>query len=308
VSQSNNFGVSVALSSDGKILAVGSDSNQGSTFSGAGAVFVLVQNQNGSWEHSHTLSAPTKVLGDKFGTSVALSFDGTMLLVGANGAPQPNKTNAGMAVIYQKSAKTSQWTQQMIIQASNAAANDRFGSSVAMSSNGSTLYIGSQYNGGSVYMYKPDIKALKTAITSNISSKSKYPYFHAYITSLKDENLQTFLNTWWALPDIWSTTNTLRITASNYKDEEFWINTIAPLICQYWTETWKWDDRLKRLDFGDPSKRLKPMFRTLKIYFGLAIVFIAAVLYSYIPKGPIIPLMFVALIIVFLSAYLMQFV
>jgi cysteine-rich repeat protein len=89
--------------------------------------------------------------GDAAGTSVAISADGSTLAVGAEfeqsaatgvgGNDADNTADASGAVyVYTRSGAT--WVQQAYIKASNTAANDHFGISVALSADGSTLAVG----------------------------------------------------------------------------------------------------------------------------------------------------------------------
>ena len=90
---------------------------------------------------------------DQFGYSVALSGDGNTLAVGApnedsgstgiNSTPNEAASNAGAVYVFARVAGT--WLQQAYVKASNAAgANDAFGISVALSSDGNTLAVGAR--------------------------------------------------------------------------------------------------------------------------------------------------------------------
>lgn len=134
---------------------------------------------------------------------------------------------------------------------------------------------------------------------------STYPYFNKYITTLKQENIGDFIATWR------NSDNSFRLIIENDKfksDEDLWNNTITPKICQYWDATWGWDNKLKEVTYGDPSRKLKPMMRQLKIYFGITFIFILSIIYMYVPKGPLLPFAFAALLLVFVFAYLTQFI
>src|SRR5699024_5968785 len=90
------FGASVALSRDGNTLAVGAygedskatgiDGDQGDdSASSAGAVYVFVRDEGGTWTQEAYIKASNPDAHDRFGTSVALSRDGNTLAVGAKG-------------------------------------------------------------------------------------------------------------------------------------------------------------------------------------------------------------------------------
>jgi trimeric autotransporter adhesin len=154
----DHFGHSVALSDDGLTLVVGAPDEDSSTpdppldnaAREAGAVYVFVRS-GATWTQQAYLKAGHPFENDLFGASVALSADGSTLAVGASsedssatgigiddgntGAPA-----AGAAYVFTRSGAT--WTQQVYIKASNTDANDQFGTSVALSADGSTLAVG----------------------------------------------------------------------------------------------------------------------------------------------------------------------
>jgi hypothetical protein len=92
---------------------------------------------------------------DVFGTSVALSDDGSTLAVGATGersnasgidGDQADDSSNGAGAVYVfVRDPLGQWTQQAYVKASNPAAFDNFGFVVALSDDGSTLAVGAPY-------------------------------------------------------------------------------------------------------------------------------------------------------------------
>jgi len=85
------------------------------------------------------------------GSSIAISADGSTLAVGANGESSNatgvggNQTdrsaaNSGAVYIFVRSGTT--WSQQAYVKASNTEASDLFGTTVALSADGSTLAVG----------------------------------------------------------------------------------------------------------------------------------------------------------------------
>ena len=89
---SDYFGISVALSADGSVLAVGAHS-QDSAAVNAGKVY-LYSVAAGVATQTGTVTAGDAAASDTFGVSVALSADGGTLVVGAN-AQDSAATNAG---------------------------------------------------------------------------------------------------------------------------------------------------------------------------------------------------------------------
>ncbi len=157
----DQFGTSVALSSDGITLAVGApgeasaDGNQADdTAASAGAVYVFTRDVSGVWSQQDYVKASNTDAGDQFGFSVALSGDGSTLAVGATGEDSPatgingiqtNNTVAEAGAVYVYTFNGTTWTQDAYVKASNTGAGDQFGFSVALSSNGSTLAVGAVF-------------------------------------------------------------------------------------------------------------------------------------------------------------------
>lgn len=166
---SDQFGYSLALSSDGTTLAVGAwredsnatsiDGNQNdNSAADSGAVYVFTRSGT-DWSQQAYVKASNTDAYDWFGSTVALSGDGNTLAVGAygessnatgiNGNPGNNlAATSGAAYVFTRSG--SSWTQQAYIKASNADPDDRFGKSVALSADGSTLAVGAYGEAGNV--------------------------------------------------------------------------------------------------------------------------------------------------------------
>jgi hypothetical protein len=159
---SDRFGIALALSGDGNTLAVsatledsaarGVNGNQADNAAeSAGAVYVFTRT-GATWAQQAYVKASNADAGDQFGWSVALSRDGSTLAVGAqgeasvatgiNGNQEDNTAaDAGAAYVFTRAGST--WTQQAYIKPSNGQGADRFGFSIALTADGSTLAVGS---------------------------------------------------------------------------------------------------------------------------------------------------------------------
>jgi len=91
---------------------------------------------------------------DQFGTSVALSADGSTLAVGASGEEsaatgidgnQDDDTTGNAGAVYVFSRNGDTWSQQAYVKASNTGSGDQFGGSVALSADGNTLAVGATF-------------------------------------------------------------------------------------------------------------------------------------------------------------------
>jgi hypothetical protein len=152
----DQFGDSVALSGDGATLAVGADfedsaatgvdGNQGDNSAGiAGAVYVFTRT-GATWSQQAYVKASNTDSGDFFGASVALSPDGSTLAVGAMNegsnatgvdGDQADDSLGGAGAAYMFTRTGTSWTQHAYIKASNTGLDDKFGSSIALSAEGS---------------------------------------------------------------------------------------------------------------------------------------------------------------------------
>lgn len=77
---------------------------------------------------------------DRFGDSVAVSDDGTTVLVGASEDGDPNGERAGSAYVFERSNET--WSPQAKLTAEDGDTRDYFGDAVAVSSDGTTALVG----------------------------------------------------------------------------------------------------------------------------------------------------------------------
>ena len=134
-------GWSVSLSSDSLIVAIGAPNNNGNEIS-PGHVNIYKYNL-GYWAKIGS-SLAGEGLGDRFGSSVSLSSDGSVVAVGAF-ANDGNGDKAGHVRVFQNIEGT--W-EQIGDDLDGAASGDHFGHSVSLSSDGSKVAISSHQNNG----------------------------------------------------------------------------------------------------------------------------------------------------------------
>ncbi len=149
------FGASVALYGDSTIV-VGAPA--------AGSAYVFTKN-SGVWSQAANLTATDAETGDEFGISVAVDDD--TIAVGAYGKNGNSLTDSGLVYVFVKSggAAWATTTETVQLRASDRAANDNFGRSVAVGS--STIVVGAsgdrntvggtEVSTGSAYVFtRPD--------------------------------------------------------------------------------------------------------------------------------------------------------
>ncbi len=162
------FGATLALSSNGDLLAVGApgEASKATGTNGnhndqsapnAGAVYTYTRS-GGSWAHQAYVKASNTDAGDGFGSRLALSGDGSTLTVSAPGeasratgvqGDQQDNSLPSSGAVYAFTQNAGAWTQQAYMKAAVADVNELFGREQALSSDGNTLAIG----GSSVHVF-----------------------------------------------------------------------------------------------------------------------------------------------------------
>ncbi|PHZ84471.1 FG-GAP repeat protein [Paremcibacter congregatus] len=144
------FGISVAYSDD--TLVVGADLNDEKALN-AGAVYVLTRS-GGHWSQQAKLTAADGAETDIFGVRVALSGD-TVLISARRDDDDVMGIDSGSAYVFTRSGTT--WRQQAKLTASDGAANDRFGRSIALEGNiaviGAMLHDQKGPDAGTAYVF-----------------------------------------------------------------------------------------------------------------------------------------------------------
>jgi hypothetical protein len=154
-STSDNFGSSVALSSGGLTALIGADGVN----SFAGGAYVFQATTEDEWETTSTpaatLTNSSGLADDQLGSSAALSADGSTALIGADGV----NSGTGAAYVFQVPAGdtlASSTSPNATLTNSGGSDGDGFGSSVALSSDGTTALIGAggvNSDSGAAYVY-----------------------------------------------------------------------------------------------------------------------------------------------------------
>ncbi len=183
--EADRFGDAVALSADGRTLAVGAtgeasaatvacapadsacqEAQASNTETNAGAVYIYTRTEQG-WAPQAYVKAPNAGRRDRFGSTVALSGDGTVLAVAApfeesaaagvcvpdepacqermadnslSSTGSGNPRGAGAVYVYARGEQG--WTPQAYVKASNTDRNDDFGTALVLSQDGNTLMVG----------------------------------------------------------------------------------------------------------------------------------------------------------------------
>jgi hypothetical protein len=142
----NQFGVSVAISGDGGTIVVGAWRAEVGSNSEQGAAYVFVKPAT-DWGTTSSFNAKLTASDgapiDELGLSVAISGDGGTIVAGAYHATIGSNSLQGAAYVFVKPATF--WlttTETAKLTASDGAAGDEFGLSVAIAGDGGTVVVG----------------------------------------------------------------------------------------------------------------------------------------------------------------------
>ncbi|MDA8295329.1 MAG: IPT/TIG domain-containing protein [Actinomycetota bacterium] len=152
-SNNEELGWSVALSANGEVALVGAPND---AITGPVGFAYLYVESNGAWPTSPTATFVGTASNAGFGASVALSADGSSVLVG-----EPYSASVGPGAAYLYTEPTGGWpTGDISTSAATATfsgtGDDDLGSSVALSADGAVVLVGAgNANGGSgaAYLY-----------------------------------------------------------------------------------------------------------------------------------------------------------
>ncbi len=162
----DSFGVAVTISDDGKTV-IGTAQDEDGLLPGinnipgpdrndsvrptTGAVYAFVENDDGSWTQQAYIKSSNTGSGDVFGSRLAVSGDGNVLVVGAQyedsdaqgiNGPQDNDAAQEAGAVYLFTREGETWAQEAYVKGLNTETFDEFGSSVSISTDGSLIAIG----------------------------------------------------------------------------------------------------------------------------------------------------------------------
>ena len=196
-SESQQFGNDVRLSSDGKTLAISDIEYNG----GFGRV-VTYRYDGTNWNNIGLSTPIIGASGDKGGWSVDLSSNGNILAVGFLYNNTSAGSDAGQVKIFEYDGASDKWNNKGVLYPSNQIANERFGASLDLSSDGLIIAVGSCYDKpnnlageGSVGVYNWDSGTTWTQMGSELKdevqdgNKAQLNYFGGYVSLNNSGNI-----------------------------------------------------------------------------------------------------------------------
>lgn len=130
-SDEGSFGIAVDLSADGATAVVGATQHN---FDRGGAY--IFQRVSGRWSQTADLTLPGLQFGDSYGNAVAISADGSLVMVGEVGWQQLT----GQVLVFQRTA--AGWVSVAKLVAPDAAPFSHFGDAISMDAAGNRAVIG----------------------------------------------------------------------------------------------------------------------------------------------------------------------
>lgn len=178
----DNFGNSVSINSSGSVVAIGGWRND--EFAGSAGHTRVYENVGGTWTQIGS-DIDGEASGDRSGTSVSISSNGTIVAIGAyfNDGNSGTLNSSGHVRIYQNQSGT--WTL-MGNDIDGGTAGDRLGNSVSISSNGNTVAAGGprhNSSGGDLDIGLASVFDLSSVLSTQ---SLKHDYFSYYPNPVKD--------------------------------------------------------------------------------------------------------------------------
>lgn len=131
----DEFGSSIAVSSDGTTAIIGSIADGTSNGGNTGAAYIFTQN-DGEWNREQRIVAEDGENADNFGVTVSITGEGNTVLIGANGV------NQSKGAVYEFTHEEDRWVQQEKFEFQELNHGEKFGTSTAISDDGRIAFIG----------------------------------------------------------------------------------------------------------------------------------------------------------------------
>ena len=156
-SSSSWYGKIVSITNDSTRIAISAHQDDPAGVLNAGAVYIYKRNGT-TWTEEAIITASDKVTNDQFGSHLAITGDGTRVIIGSSSADVGGVTNCGAVYVFTRSGTT--WTEEAKLTASDKADNTLLGSKIAVDNNGTRFIASSEtadaggiVDSGAVYVF-----------------------------------------------------------------------------------------------------------------------------------------------------------
>lgn len=134
----DEFGSDVDLSATGDTALVTDENDVDPAGATSGSAYIFTRS-DGAWSQQAKLVSDDIEGGDSLGKSGALSPDGSMALVGADGDENENGVSAGAVYVYRQSGGS--WSQEQKLLVSDGEANDQLGRAISLADDGNLAFV-----------------------------------------------------------------------------------------------------------------------------------------------------------------------
>lgn len=177
------FGASVALSGDGNTAFVGAPA-ESITAEYGGAVYVFTRNpSNGTWTQLQRLEGSGDQWHDYFGTSMAISTNGNVALIGSLDYKGGVGDGVGSAYMFTRDTNTGSWSLRQKIEIPDSIQHDHFSVGVALNFNGTVALITAPgddtdqgHNSGVAYIYNGNLETGVWTQEQRLRTLDSLPY------------------------------------------------------------------------------------------------------------------------------------
>ncbi|MCE2595824.1 FG-GAP repeat protein [Motilimonas cestriensis] len=153
-----NFGASIALSTNGQIMAVGAPHDSLPEHRNTGRVFIYHADTNNNLQLKSAFASAAPGPNQSFGLDLDLNSQGSTLVVGANGNQQWAESGA---YIYEYK-EANNWQHSQTLQIADLSILNNFGSSVSLSDDGQFLVVGDKSDNSGLIESPSDTSAEKS--------------------------------------------------------------------------------------------------------------------------------------------------
>jgi FG-GAP repeat len=168
------LGTSVSMSGDGTTFVVGAPDN-GAAGSDSGHIRIYKFNSTINTYVQFGLDIRGEAAGDQFGTSVSMSADGTIFVVGARSNKGSGTASfSGQVRVFKLNSTINKYAQ-VGLDIDGEAAVDRFGTSVSISADGTTFIVGAPFNNGVNGSNSGHVRVYSTGVIRPTNTPTKSP-------------------------------------------------------------------------------------------------------------------------------------
>jgi len=189
----DNFSEVVDISSNGNVIVIGSDYADTGSYTNNGQAYVFRFNGS-NWVEETILTASDKANYDNFGSSISISDDGNVVVIGTPSKTVSGFTYAGKVYVYRYLGGS--WIEEAILVCPTPQDDEEYGRRVKISGDGNTIAITALYSSvgansevGRVFIYRYSGGSWLQEAEINMPNPNDYAYFGDSLDLTYDGNI-----------------------------------------------------------------------------------------------------------------------